>query len=65
MERLLTVKEAAERTGLSQATWRGWILLRQVRFVKLGRAVRIDPKEIERLVLAGTVDSHMSYGRRG
>ncbi len=65
MERLLTVKEAAERTGLSQATWRRWILLRQVRFVKLGRAVRIDPKEIERLVIAGTVDRHASYESQG
>ncbi len=62
---LLTVKEAAQRTGLSEATWRRWILLRRVRFIKLGRAVRIDPGEIERLVLAGTVDSHASYENQG
>lgn len=53
--RLLTVTEAAEKTGLSPATWRAWILRRKVQIVRLGRAVRVPEDEILRLVREGTV----------
>jgi excisionase family DNA binding protein len=50
-----TVREAAEKTGLSQACWRRWISERRVSYVRLGRAIRISQTEIERVIAAGTV----------
>jgi excisionase family DNA binding protein len=50
-----TVRQAAEKTGLSQACWRRWIAERRVSYVRLGRAIRIAQAEIERIIAAGTV----------
>jgi len=50
-----TVKQAAERTALSQACWRRWIAERRVSYVRLGRAIRITDAEIDRLVADGTI----------
>jgi excisionase family DNA binding protein len=50
-----TVKEAAEELGLSPATIRLWIRQRKIGYVRLGRAVRIPPSEIRRIVERGTV----------
>ena len=49
-ERLLTVKEAAARTGHKEATWRAWILLRKVPYHKVGRSIRIAESDLTRLI---------------
>ena len=56
MEKLLTVREAAERTGTQESTWRAWVLHRRVTFVKLGRrSVRIPESALEQMIAEGTV----------
>lgn len=49
-ERLLTVKQAAERTGHKEATWRAWILLRKVPYHKFGRSIRIAESDLVRMI---------------
>jgi excisionase family DNA binding protein len=49
-ERLLTVREAAARTGHKEATWRAWILLRKVPYHKVGRSIRIAESDLIRLI---------------
>lgn len=49
-ERLLTVKEAAERTGYKEATWRAWLLRRKVAYHKFGRTIRIAESDLIRLI---------------
>ena len=49
-ERLLTVKEAALRTGHKEATWRAWILRRKVPYHKFGRSIRIAESDLARMV---------------
>jgi len=49
-ERLLTVREAAHRTGHKEATWRAWILRRKVPYHKFGRSIRIAESDLTRMV---------------
>jgi excisionase family DNA binding protein len=53
---LLTVEEVAERLGTSVAFPRRLILERRIRFVKLGRLVRIPESAVVAMVQAGTVE---------
>lgn len=50
---LLTVRDAAERLSLSQATLRVWIAARRIACIRLGRAVRIPISEVMRLEAVG------------
>lgn len=45
-ERLLTIPEAAERLAISRAQF----YRLGIRRVRIGRAVRIDPRDIERFI---------------
>ncbi|HEX6238923.1 MAG TPA: excisionase family DNA-binding protein [Acidimicrobiales bacterium] len=56
-ERLLTVGEAAERLGTSVRFPRRLIAERRIRYVKVGRHVRIPELAIEQLIAAGTVEA--------
>lgn len=49
-ERLLTVREAAQRTGHKEATWRAWILRRKVAYHKFGRSIRIAESDLIRMI---------------
>ena len=49
-DRLLTLREAAERTGFRESTWRAWVLRRLVPYHKIGRSVRIAQADIERMI---------------
>jgi len=60
MGKLLTIREAAERTNNRESTWRSWVLKRRVLIVKIGRSVRIPETEIERLVKEGTIPASES-----
>jgi len=50
-----TVQEAAEELGLSIHTIRAWIAQRRIAHIRLGRAVRIPPAEIVRLLRENTI----------
>jgi excisionase family DNA binding protein len=55
IERQYRIGEAARITGHKESTWRKWILLRKVRFTKIGRSVRIPEGELARLINEGAV----------
>lgn len=48
--RLLTVKEAARYLRVSVSTPYGWVWQRRIPFVKIGRALRFDPIDLEAYV---------------
>lgn len=51
MEKLVTIAEAAQQLSVSIAAVRGWRLSRKhLDFVKVGRAVRVPQKSIDRLI---------------
>jgi excisionase family DNA binding protein len=53
---LLTVRQAAERLALKEATIRAWLLRRQISSVRVGgRAVRIPCSEINRIISEGLI----------
>lgn len=55
-DRLMPVKEAAERLALSPFTVRAWVLERRIDFVRVGRkSIRIEESTIEDLVRRGRV----------
>ena len=51
----LIVAEAAARFNVSPHTVRSWIAQGKLGYVKLGRAVRIPPTEIQRVLAGGSV----------
>lgn len=55
-ERLLTVAEAAERFNTSQRFPRRLIAERRIRFVHIGRFVRIPESAIAAYIAAGAVE---------
>ncbi len=63
MEELLSVDQAAEVLGTSARFPRRLIAERRIRFVRLGRLVRIPRSSLEQYVSAGTVEV-LSYGGR-
>ena len=53
--RLVGIKEAAEELGLAPVTIRTWIGRRKIAVVRLGRSIRIEDSELERLIDEGSV----------
>lgn len=53
MQRLLDVNEAAELIHASPFTVRSWIRKGRLAAVRVGRLVRIEPCELEKLVTRG------------
>ncbi len=49
---LLTVQDAAKYLAVSVSTVYGWVWQRRIPFVKIGRAVRFDPRDLEAFVEA-------------
>lgn len=47
---LLTVKEVSETLHLSVHTIRKWIQLKKIKFVKIGKSIRIHKDEVDRLM---------------
>jgi excisionase family DNA binding protein len=56
LERLYTKSEAAELLNISQRFVTRLVLERRIRFVKVGRLVRIPHSAIEDLLVTGTVE---------
>ena len=63
-DRLLTVEAAAERMGTSVRFVRRLVAERRIRFVKLGRLVRIAESDIEAFIAAGRMPAITSAGWR-
>lgn len=55
-ERLLTINEAAERLNTSPRFPRRLVAERRIRFVKLGRFVRIPESALHEFIAAGLVE---------
>lgn len=55
MERLLTVKDAAKVLGTTARFPRRLIAERRIRFVRVGRHVRIPESELQEFINEGTV----------
>ena len=64
VERLLTVAEVAELLGTTERFPRRLIAERRIRFVRLGRHVRIPESAVEDFIIAGLVEP-MRSARRG
>jgi excisionase family DNA binding protein len=47
---LITVQEAARYLAVSVSTLYGWVWQRRVPFIKIGRALRFDPRDLEAFV---------------
>jgi excisionase family DNA binding protein len=47
---MLTVSEAARTLGLRESTLRAWVMRRKISYLKLGRSIRIEQAEIDRLL---------------
>ena len=62
-ERLLTVDEAASRWGTSVHFPRRLIRERRIRFVRIGRHVRIPEGAVDALIERGTVEPVRRRGR--
>jgi len=56
LDRLLTVDEAADQLGTSVRFVRRLILERRIAYTKLGRHVRIAPRDLDAFILAGRVE---------
>jgi excisionase family DNA binding protein len=56
MERLLTVTEVADLLGTTERFPRRLIAERRIRFVRIGRHVRIPESALREFVAAGTVE---------
>lgn len=52
---MLKVAQAAQELNLKEPTIRRWVLCRKIRYVKLGRCVRIPREEVARLIRENTV----------
>jgi len=52
-ERPFNVKEAAARLGMSEYAIRDWVAQRRIKFIRLGRSIKILPAEIQRLLEEG------------
>ena len=56
MNRLVTIREAAQQLGITVAAIRDWRFRRKyLDFVKVGRVVRISQSSIDRFIEAQTV----------
>jgi excisionase family DNA binding protein len=64
MERLLTVPEVAELLGTSERFPRRLIAERRIRFVRVGRHVRISESAVRDFIAAGLVEP-IGRSRRG
>jgi len=53
LHRLLNVHEVADVMRVSHYTVRAWIRSGRLKATKLGRLVRIEPSEVQRLIASG------------
>jgi excisionase family DNA binding protein len=63
-DRLLTVDQAAELLGTSASFLRRLIAERKIRFVHVGRCVRIPESALADFIAAGTVQPFTAWAHR-
>ena len=63
-ERLLTVNQAAELLGTAVSFPRRLIAQRKIRFVRVGRHVRIPESALTEFITAGTVQTITAWAHR-
>jgi excisionase family DNA binding protein len=54
-KRLLTITEAATYLGLSKLTLYEWVSQRKIEYVKVGRLVKFDQRQLERWIDKHTI----------
>jgi excisionase family DNA binding protein len=47
---LIDINELSSRLNIAKGTLYNWVYLRRIPYVKLGRSLRFDPNEIDRIV---------------
>jgi excisionase family DNA binding protein len=47
---LMTVQDAAKFLAVSTSTLYGWVYLRRIPFVKVGRSLRFEPAELQKFI---------------
>jgi excisionase family DNA binding protein len=55
-EKLISLKECAERTGHKTETWRLWVKRGVIPSFKLGGSVRVSERDLEKFIEAGHID---------
>lgn len=50
MEKLLNLSETAEILGIKRPTLYNWVNERRIPFVKVGRLVKFDPKDLREFI---------------
>jgi excisionase family DNA binding protein len=54
---LMTVQDAAKFLAVSTSTLYGWVYLRRIPFVKVGRALRFELAELQKFIQANRVNA--------
>jgi excisionase family DNA binding protein len=62
--KLLTIREAAERTGHRESTYRAWVLNRKLPFYKVGRSIRISESDLDQMVEKSRVPAEADEQRQ-
>ena len=61
---LMTVKEVAALTRTSEALWRKLIFLKRIKVTRVGRCVRIEQGELNRVLQLGTTPAQDASSER-
>lgn len=64
MDRILRVREVAERLGLSERTVRTWVSQRRLPVVRLGRAVGVSEAALARWIAERSEEARTMEPRR-
>ena len=54
---LMTIEEAAEFLSVSTSTLYGWVWQRRIPFVKVGRALRFEIRDLEKFIQSHRVEA--------
>ena len=58
MTRLMSAKEVAPRLGVAEGTIYQWVMQKRIPFIKVGRALRFDEKDISDWLNRNKVAAH-------
>ena len=54
--RLLNVRDAARLLSVSTSTLYGWVWQRRIAFVKVGRALRFEKRDLEKFIQSNRIE---------